>query len=65
MTYPIILAHGVCRFDQIWNDALALDNCDDETKDQWHYFKGIRTMLINNGYQVFHTKVSWASNVDR
>ena len=65
MTFPIVLAHGVCRFDQVWNKALDLDNCDDENKDRWHYFKGIRTMLLKKGHQVFHSKVSWAAGVDQ
>lgn len=65
MTFPIILAHGVARFDQIWNDALALDNCDDEQKDLWHYFKGIRTMLMKKGFRVFHSRVSWAEGVEK
>ncbi|MGD9369244.1 MAG: alpha/beta fold hydrolase [Desulfobacteraceae bacterium] len=64
MTYPIVLSHGVCRFDQLWSEALDLDNSDDESKDRLHYFKGIRTMLIQKGFQVFHAKVPWAAKVD-
>jgi hypothetical protein len=29
MTYPIVLAHGVCRFDVLWNESLDVDNNDD------------------------------------
>ena len=65
MAYPIVLAHGVCRFDKIWSSILEVDNSDDKEKDRWHYFKGIRTMLIEKGYQVFHSNVSWAAGVDR
>ena len=50
MTYPIVLAHGVCRFDQLWSDVFDVNNSDDEEKDQRHYFKGIRTMLLKKGY---------------
>lgn len=64
MTFPIILAHGVCRFDKIWSDALNIDNSDDESRDNLHYFKGIRTMLNKNGFIVHHSNVSWASDVD-
>ena len=64
MTFPIILAHGVCRFDQLWSEALDVDNSDDETKDLLHYFKGIRTMLMKKGRQVYHSKVPWAAGVD-
>lgn len=65
MTYPIILAHGVCRFDKIWSEAFAIDNCDDVKKDRWHYFKGIRTMLKANGYRVFHSSVAWGARVEK
>jgi triacylglycerol lipase len=65
MSYPIVLAHGVCRFDKVWSDALELDNNDDPKLDQMHYFKGLRTALINNGFTVYHTKVSWAAGVER
>lgn len=68
MTYPIVLAHGVCRFDIPWNDALNVDNNDDPEIDKWHYFKGIRTMLKgikDKGYVVYHSNVSWAAGVDK
>ena len=64
MTFPIILAHGVCRFDKVWSDSLNIDNNDDAKLDNLHYFKGIRTMLKENGFVVYHSSVSWASNVD-
>jgi triacylglycerol lipase len=64
MTYPIVLAHGVCRFDAVWSEALGLDNRDDADTDLLHYFKGIRTMLIKKGYPVFHSKVPWGARVD-
>ncbi len=64
MTYPIILAHGVCRFDKVWSDALNIDNNDDEELDNLHYFKGIRTMLLKNGFKVYHSNVGWATDVD-
>ena len=65
MTFPIVLAHGVCRFDQLWSDVFDVDNSDTEEKDQWHYFKGIRTMLLKKGYNVFHSNVSWAAGVEK
>ena len=64
MTFPIVLAHGGCRFDKIWSDVLDIDNSTDDSLDNIHYFKGIRTMLINNGFVVHHSNVSWASNVN-
>jgi len=65
MTYPIVLAHGVCRFDVLWNDALNIDNTDDPQLDKLHYFKGIRTMLKQEGYMVYHSKVAWGASVDK
>ncbi|HEY7555804.1 MAG TPA: alpha/beta fold hydrolase [Candidatus Binatia bacterium] len=64
MTYPIILAHGVCRFDILWNRALRVDDSDDPRIDSLHYFKGVRTMLKARGYTVCHSRVGWASDVD-
>lgn len=63
MTYPIILAHGVCRFDKVWSDSLKLDNNDDPKLDNLHYFKGVRSMLKENGFVVYHSSVSWAAEV--
>ncbi len=65
MTYPIILAHGVCRFDILWSGPLKLDNADDNSQDKYHYFKGVRSMLISKGYSVFHSNVPWAASVNQ
>ena len=64
MTYPLILAHGVCRFDKVWCDSMNIDNNDDPKLDNLHYFKGIRTILKKNGFVVYHSSVSWAANVN-
>lgn len=67
MTYPIILAHGVCRFDKIWSDALKIDNCEDkecEKKDLLHYFKGIRTMLRRCKYEK-RCSLLWHSGIQQ
>jgi triacylglycerol lipase len=63
-TYPIVLAHGVCRFDVLWNQALRVDESDDPRIDNLHYFKGVRTMLNARGYAVYHSRVGWASDVN-
>ena len=64
MSYPIVLAHGVCRFDKVGSDALELDKNDDPKFDQLHYLKGLRTELIKNGFTVYHSNVSWAASVE-
>jgi triacylglycerol lipase len=64
MPFPIILAHGVCRFDKLSNDILNLDNNDDPKMDHLHYFRGIRTMLKTKGFCVYHSNVSWAASLE-
>jgi triacylglycerol lipase len=64
MTFPIILTHGVCRFDKVINDIFKLDNNDDPKLDMLHYFRGLRTMLKSNGFCVYHSNVSWAADVE-
>ena len=64
-TYPIILAHGIARFDVGWNKLIQIDNTDDRVLDFFHYFRGIRTMLAGHGFSVFHSSVPWAARVDR
>ena len=29
MAFPILLVHGVCRFDELWREALNVDNSAD------------------------------------
>ena len=36
MTFPIVSAHGVCRFDKFWSDVLDVDTSADETRDNIH-----------------------------
>ncbi|MDY6951451.1 MAG: hypothetical protein SWE60_08065 [Thermodesulfobacteriota bacterium] len=64
-TYPIILAHGIARFDVGWNRLINLDNKDNPFLDSFHYFRGIRTMLMKHGFSVYHASVPWAEGVDK
>ncbi len=67
--YPIILAHGIARFDFLLNffsktfDALGLSV--DSPNDALHYFKGIASHLRTHGFDVYHSSVSFAARVDR
>jgi hypothetical protein len=36
MTFPIVLAHEVCRFDKVWCDSLNIDNNDDPKLDNMY-----------------------------
>lgn len=56
-TYPIALACGFSRFDELipWK---WLDRPGD---DDFHYFKRIRSTLRRAGYSAFHTHVGWGA----
>jgi len=61
-TFPIVLVHGIARFDilaVIIRDKLNLP--DDGHKD---YFKGIRNHLEANGFTVSEPNLSFAGSVD-
>jgi triacylglycerol lipase len=62
ISYPIILAHGICPFDKIIRPFSNTDNRDD---DRFHYFRKIRSTLRQNGFLAFHSRVSWASDLSR
>lgn len=67
--YPIILAHGIARFDFLLNyfiktfDALGLNVVP--ANDGLHYFKAIASHLRRHGYDVYHSSVSFAAGVER
>jgi triacylglycerol lipase len=67
--YPIVLAHGIARFDFLLNffsktfDALGLNV--DSPNDALHYFKGIASHLRSHGFDVYHSSVSFAARVDK
>jgi triacylglycerol lipase len=60
-TFPIILAHGIARFDVLTNNLFQIDNNDD--KDELHYFRNIRTFLTSHDFEVRHTNVDWAGSL--
>ena len=61
-SYPIILAHGICPFDRIINPFFLWDNKND---DRFHYFRKIRSTLRSHGFNAFHSRVSWAAELER
>jgi len=63
MTFPIVLAHGIARFDALGDRILHLDNTPDPKLDCLHYFKCIRTMLNGHGFNAWHSNVPWAAGV--
>ncbi len=63
---PIVLAHGIARFDilvEILRKKLSAP--ETQTGDQFQYFKGIKTVLEADGFTVFHPNQDFAGPVDR
>lgn len=60
-TYPIVLAHGIARFDELTNRIFKIGGKDQD--DGLHYFRNIRTHLESKGFIVRHSDVEWAANV--
>ena len=60
-TYPIILAHGIARFDILSHELFKFARL--EAYDGLHYFRNIRTHLERHGFHVHHTDVEWADRV--
>jgi len=64
-TFPIVLAHGIARFDILTvNLKKKLGLPDTSLSDKFEYFKGIKTHLEANGFTVFHPDQSFAGSVD-
>ena len=58
-TYPIILAHGIARFDALWRWALR----DPDLAGWAHYFRNIRGCLRDAGFDARHAGVGWAESL--
>ena len=62
---PIVLAHGIARFDvllEILKTKLKLP--DTELSERFHYFKGIKPHLEAQGFTVFHPNQDFAGGVE-
>ena len=63
--FPIVLAHGIARFDVLrekLDERLGLP--DNALEDEFQYFKNIRTYLGKNGFpSVLNTNVNFAGSV--
>ena len=59
---PILLAHGICPFHRLLPFASCRDNARD---DRFHYFRKIRSTLVSHGFRAYHTRVSWASSLQK
>src|SRR5262245_41794198 len=64
--FPIVLAHGIARFDilrEIFIKKFGID--ESKITDQLHYFKGIKSYLEAHGFEVYHTSVDFSGGVDK
>jgi triacylglycerol lipase len=64
-TLPIVLAHGIARFDillEILRGKFQLPDTD--LGDLFQYFKGIKPHLESSGFVVFHPNQDFAGPVD-
>jgi len=65
--YPIVLAHGFARPDFLIDSLFTTLNLSiydfSFVSDRFHYFKGIASYLKKNGFDVHHSRVSWAADV--
>jgi triacylglycerol lipase len=60
--WPILLVHGIFPFHRLLQPALGGDN---SRNDRFHYFRKIRSTLMQEGYAVFHTRVSWGGPLEQ
>ncbi len=59
-TFPIVLAHGIARFDQLLRATIPDESA---FSDATHYFRRIRSSLGAHGFEVHHSVVPWAASV--
>jgi len=58
-THPIILAHGIARFDALWRWTFR----DPDLAGWAHYFRNVRGCLRDAGFDVRHASVGWAESL--
>lgn len=68
MTYPIVLAHGIARFDVLRHEFEQIEQekgvgDEKEIDDRLHYFRRIRSTLRAEGFDAHHSDVSFAAAV--
>lgn len=64
--FPIVLAHGIARFDVLLEIQRGKFNLPDtKTSDKFQYFKGIKAHLEAHSFgEVFHPNENFAGTVD-
>jgi triacylglycerol lipase len=59
-TYPIVLAHGIARFDALVRVVVPSGS---PFADETHYFRRIQSTLAGHGFDARHSAVPWAGSV--
>lgn len=66
--YPIVLVHGIARFDALWNPLISFLHRRVARLDRWFdrlsYFRNVATHLRAHGYTVYHANLSFAAGTD-
>jgi triacylglycerol lipase len=64
-TLPIVLAHGIARFDILLELLKTKSNIPDtQLSESFHYFKEIKPHLEAHGFTVFHPNEDFAGSVE-
>ncbi len=61
-SYPIILVHGICPFHRVLPLLFHRDNGGNDSR---HYFKKIRSLYRDQGFEAHHAHLSWAGGLDK
>ena len=63
---PIILVHGIARFDWLHEGYRTLfPKADGHPKDRSHYFRNVQSHLKRHGYEAFHASLSYAKRSEQ
>lgn len=63
---PIILIHGIARFDWLHEGYRKLfPQTGEHPKDRSHYFRNVGTHLKSHGYEAFHASLSYAKRSEQ
>lgn len=65
MKYPIVLAHGIAPFDELYQPFLKVWKYLGRNSDRFDYFKGIASHLTRYHFKVTATHVDFAGSVEK
>lgn len=63
---PVVLVHGIARFDWLWEHYRSIFDRDGNAgTDHNHYFRNIRSHLTAHGFEVYHASLSYAQRSEQ